>query len=42
MNSFNRFGYCDDCRNNNDEKKCNQCYRGSWFEQDERDDDEKS
>ena len=42
MNDFNRFGYCDECCNNNDESKCKQCYRGSWFERDNRDDDEQS
>lgn len=35
-----RFGYCRDCRNNDDTQKCMICYRGSWFEQNDRDDDD--
>ena len=36
-NGFNRFGYCTDCRNNNDESRCKQCYRGSWYQYNDRD-----
>ena len=40
MNDFNKYGYCSDCKNNGNYNACKQCYRGSWYERDDRDEDE--
>ena len=40
MNDFNKYGYCSDCKNNDNYNACKQCYRGSWYERDNRDEDD--
>lgn len=40
LNDFNKYGYCSDCKNNGNYNACKQCYRGSWYERDDRDEDE--